>query len=543
MMGSFDLAPRSRYRYLCIVLLFAGLATGSGLYSLFLGADRNWDLMNYHLYIPFASLNNRLAYDIEPAQGQTYLNPALDVPFYFLVRYFNDFPRLIGFLQGMVNAVDLLCTGLLAWQLLGRLTGGATWLRRMLSVTAVVVGGSGAVSRGLIGSTTGDTQVACFVMLALVFAVRSIDNAVAGVTMLGNLAASGLLAGLAFGLKPTTGPFCVGLFFALAMLPQPCRTNGAAVFVVAGLSGCVIAGGYHALTMYELFSNPVFPAFDYFFHSRYFGSVDVINLVKRGSMFEVLSFPFASIWLPRVLSGGYFIRDIRPALAVVLGLLMLGGWVLTKMTGKRIAAPERSIVAMAIFVLVSLYVSLAVFNNYRYLGPIESVSGVLIVVALGSLLPRSVWIAGVLAAATACLVSTVPLVLPRAPWVSQYISVSGPDLDADTLVVISLLRAPVGYLAPFFNPGVRWVRVRSNVYPANSNNLLAETAKRLVATHEGPLMSLELPASTATDVEVAVGNSILAELSVERTGEPCLRVAANFPAGDYAMCPIRNRRD
>lgn len=50
--------------------------------SLGQGQDRNWDLLNYHLYDAFSFLDGRFARDLYPVGGQTYLNPLLDVPSY-----------------------------------------------------------------------------------------------------------------------------------------------------------------------------------------------------------------------------------------------------------------------------------------------------------------------------------------------------------------------------------------------------------------------------------------------------------------------------
>jgi hypothetical protein len=48
-----------------------------GLYSLWLGQDRNWDQLNYHIYNAFALLNDKLSIDLAPAGMQTYFNPLL----------------------------------------------------------------------------------------------------------------------------------------------------------------------------------------------------------------------------------------------------------------------------------------------------------------------------------------------------------------------------------------------------------------------------------------------------------------------------------
>jgi hypothetical protein len=54
-----------------------------GAASVLMGQDNNWDLRNYHYYNPFAFVTGRIGYDFAPAQRQSYLNPLLDLPFYF----------------------------------------------------------------------------------------------------------------------------------------------------------------------------------------------------------------------------------------------------------------------------------------------------------------------------------------------------------------------------------------------------------------------------------------------------------------------------
>ena len=69
------------------------------MYSLWAGQDVNWDILNYHLYIPYAFLNGRFLTDVMPAGIHTFLNPLLDVPYYWMVLYLNNYPKLIAFLQ------------------------------------------------------------------------------------------------------------------------------------------------------------------------------------------------------------------------------------------------------------------------------------------------------------------------------------------------------------------------------------------------------------------------------------------------------------
>jgi hypothetical protein len=105
---------------------------------------------------------------------------------------------------------------------------------------------------------------------------------------------------------------------------------------------------------------------------------------------------------------------------------------------------------------------LIVFWNYRYLGVVECVSGVVIVLALGELVGRRMWTPAAVTVAVVCLVTTIPFAIPRAQWGERYISVSGPDLDPDTLAVIASDQEAASFLIPFFDPRVRWIRTRSN---------------------------------------------------------------------------------
>ena len=49
-----------------------------------------WDFANYHYYNAYAFLNNRLNYDIAPASVNTFFNPLIELPLYFLIQKFNQ---------------------------------------------------------------------------------------------------------------------------------------------------------------------------------------------------------------------------------------------------------------------------------------------------------------------------------------------------------------------------------------------------------------------------------------------------------------------
>src|ERR1700722_368650 len=49
-----------------------------------LGKDMAWDTLNYHLYAGFSAVNDRFAQDYFPAGPQSYFNPYIYAPFYYL---------------------------------------------------------------------------------------------------------------------------------------------------------------------------------------------------------------------------------------------------------------------------------------------------------------------------------------------------------------------------------------------------------------------------------------------------------------------------
>ena len=63
--------------------------------------DVNWDFVNYHYYNAFAFLHDRLNYDIAPASVNTFFNPLLDLPLYFLIQKFNQNLDVIYAVQGL----------------------------------------------------------------------------------------------------------------------------------------------------------------------------------------------------------------------------------------------------------------------------------------------------------------------------------------------------------------------------------------------------------------------------------------------------------
>src|ERR1700709_234631 len=66
------------------IVIAAAPMIASAFYTWIQGQDANWDWQNYHEYNVWAVLNNRYGTDVLPAGFQTYFNPAVYFPAYYL---------------------------------------------------------------------------------------------------------------------------------------------------------------------------------------------------------------------------------------------------------------------------------------------------------------------------------------------------------------------------------------------------------------------------------------------------------------------------
>jgi hypothetical protein len=184
--------------------------------------------------------------------------------------------------------------------------------------------------------------------------------------------------------------------------------------------------------------------------------------------------------------------------------------------------------------LVAYLVWLPLFSIYRYLLPLELLSGIAIVVAIGGLVTREAWPVLAGAAAGLCIVMTSPCEWGHAPFRDSYVKVTAPTLKPNTVVVI-VGGDPVAYFIPFFDHKVRWASVMNNFLRPEQSNLLVRRARDLVNKHRGQLMVLE---AGATEAEMA---ETLSRLSLARSTGECSVVWSNLGEQRYRLCPAELR--
>jgi len=76
--------PLVQTRFLVPAAIALGSLLAGAIYTWFVGEDVNWDWMNYHEYNVWAVINDRYGVDAMPAGFQTYFNPVVYFPIYYL---------------------------------------------------------------------------------------------------------------------------------------------------------------------------------------------------------------------------------------------------------------------------------------------------------------------------------------------------------------------------------------------------------------------------------------------------------------------------
>lgn len=348
-------------------------------WTLYAGKDLSWDLLNHHLYLPWAWLNGHHAQDLFAAGPQSYLSPVGYLPMVLLAR--SGVPDIVAAIA--LSALHALPVWPL-WRIAQALWPAgpdALWWRRVALALALAAPSYLLVA----GTSSADPLGATGVLLALERAVRHaprlVDALWAGVAM-----------GVAMAIKPTNA-----IFLAALLAVWPWRTGGLrqAVGLLGAATMLVLAlHGPWSWMLWQRFGNPVFPLFNQFFQSPY-APVEATSASRflPDGWVDALLRPWVIAQPQRLTHTEALAPDLRPLLAALAGLALLPLWAWRRRTSVSSAAPVACETArvdrqLLLFGLIGWVGWLFTSANSRYALPLFLLVGVLLVRALNRLLPR-----------------------------------------------------------------------------------------------------------------------------------------------------------
>ncbi len=528
--------PRLRTRNVAEVGWFLLCVAIAAAIAIAFGQDANWDLRNYHFYNPWALLNGRIGWDIAPAQLQTYINPEGDIPFYAMVRAGWP-PQAISAVLALPAGVGFALLGKLALTMFRELPRAERWTCVAL---AFLIGVTASHAVGMIGLTMNDWLGAPLAIGALLMVANAIGE---GQLPPGRLVTAGALMGIAAGLKLTNAPYVVGLAVALLACPP---TIGRALsdvlwFGCGAVAGFAAGGGYWALLMWKLFESPVFPFFNDYIHSRWWRDYPVVGFYGPHTVMDWIVFPLRFFKTDSGIAGESAFRDWRlPMLYLAaLGLGVRGVWrrlPQQRSIARSVGWPGRSAPIwrlLVVYWVASFVLWRAQHSIYRYIVPLELLTGTLLVGALRYVLTQRFFVVAAVAATIVAIVPTRYIDYQHIPFGHRWFEVRIPPVQPHALVILHS-GAPMAYLLPFFPPDARFVAVNNSFTHPDWNLRVQDDAHDIIDKHVGPIYSLTSPPGS--------GAEFLAAFDLVRVGSTCVGVMTNMPGRPVELCLLQRMR-
>lgn len=437
-----------------------------GLYSVWLGADSNWDLLNYHLYNAFAWLNQKWLIDLAPAGVQSYFNPLLHIPILWANTHIP--PRLVGFLMGALHGSTFIPLLAIAQRALPALPETDRYRIPLLLALAGCL--TGAFLSGL-GNSMGDNTTALFVLTGLLVVMTHWDRLGCGsARTLMAINFAGAVVGMGVGLKLTNAVHALALCLALLSYPATVlvRLRLSLIFGIGVLAGMAITSGYWFWHLWQQYGNPLYPQFGGVFPHPFITSEATGDLRWRPkNLWDQLLWPFIITLNPKRVGEVPVRQLIWP---VVYVLLLVWGAVRTRAYLKRDAvlpvdARSRFVI---LFVVLGFFVWMQLFSIYRYVVPIEMLTPLVVWLLLRQLLAAdkarrtSKWF---LVATTAVVILGGARTWGHSGWSDPLYTAQLPTIDSPartSIVIASTEPRPWAWLATLFSPDIAFMQVESS---------------------------------------------------------------------------------
>ena len=445
-----------------------------GLWSLFLGQDRNFDLANYHLYNAYAFINNKLDQDFAAAALQTYLNPLLDVPYYLMSTHFK--PQFAGFLMGLMQGLAFLFILLIAKQYQDKL------IQKKQFIIFAFAGILTPQYLAQLGNTMGDNITSIFNLASLSLIIIGINQSRDQIIPIKYVIFSGLLIGLSTGLKLTNGPLALASAITFLLIDPKNNIKNSIYFSFFVLLGIFIAGGFWFLKMWSTWHNPVFPFYGNIFPNEFINSNFFSNDPSgQKKIWESLLWPFISSF-NAIKAGRGALHQLYCPTIYILFISILIIKIQSFYTQKNKLFINKKEKFLILFSLLSYVISIKVFNVERYLISIELIAPLLTYICLKQLTRKELaWKCSkkILFIFTLIILLDGSGKLGHSAWSSKSFNAQIPEISApkETAVLMTDdVTSPVSWIVTLFPKEISFIRI--GIFPNDKNIINSRIQKK-----------------------------------------------------------------
>jgi hypothetical protein len=425
-----------------------------------LGKDMASDALSYHLYAGFSAVHDRFAQDYFAAGPQSYFNPYIHLPFYYLVSKGLSSLKISSVLA-IAHSVMLWLTYELAVTVC---PSENRHQRLMFGLCGVAFALINPILLQQIGSTfaditTGELVLAGWLLLAL--SVRTPSAA--------RVICAGLLCGVATGFKLTNAVHAISGFAVLILLPLTLRgriRQGLAYGISLGLGFVLIAAPW-SYRLEQRFGNPLFPLMNNVFRSPELSTepARALRFVPE-TVTEALWRPFAMIDPVTMVHEELRAPDLRYAVLLILIGALFCRWLWQRRAASSSqpvagtdAVSARTLGALGCGLALDWLAWLTGSGNSRYFLPMSSVAAVVIVALLFRLFAtqpkaRNYVLAGILGLQGVQLWMGAEYRWNQAPWDDHWINVAVPaKLAFEPNLFLTMGTQTNSFIAPYLAPG------------------------------------------------------------------------------------------
>lgn len=465
------------------LLVFSVAAAICAVWTILAGKDVNWDLLNYHYYLPYELVADRIEQDFFAASAQSYLNPIGYLPFYLMVA--SGWHSVVAsIVLAAAHSLSLGLLFLIAWKLFAHLPGRD---RAVFATLATAMGAATAVYWATVGSSFLDPLLVPPMLGALVLLLDQ------GRFPACRAALAGALLGAAAALKYSNAIFALAAFpLVLAMpgLRRAGRLHAGLAYAGGGAAALALLAGPWLMLMYREFGNPVFPLMNAWFQSPYAPPLNMFSVrFSPTDWGAALSFPFRMVALDRSLYSEMFAPDIRLALLVVAGL------VVPALAARR-GVPTANALGAAdwrvfVFLVLAAVLWLKTSANGRYGMIVLLLAGVCLVRVGERVLPAGIARVALLVVllvqiGTSILASPARWFIAE-PWSRRWLPYEVPERALrEPALYLTLETLSMSVVAPFVHPGSSFVNFRGQTSLATDSPRLVTLLER----HRGRVRAL-----------------------------------------------------
>lgn len=443
----------------------------SGIVSILLGQDNNWDLANYHIYGVDAFLKGKIGYDITPCGIQSYHNPFIDFPYYYMSQFLNNYPKVVAFIQGQYYGLLIFLIYKISTFIFKKTRLEKIFLvlfSCLISTTCFIV----CVE---IGTTFNDIQIGILVLASIYILLKFLfEEGSKKRSVMFFLA--GLSLGIATGFKLTAVIYSISALLSVCCFYKKIQYPFTSLLCISTgiLLGFGIVDGYWMYIIYKHFKNPVFPYYNAVFKSKFAIFDNYID--KRyfpNNIMQWIFFPF--YWHRNDLSHifEFQYRDFRfplmylsAILITIFELIFKKGKMSFNMEVEKYIS-KNNVHFILLFIVISYVFWLKQFSYLRYFLPIAALSGIIITILLVyiRIITKSVKI--YLSAGSIILVFLLTTTMYssgfRKGFNEKLFEVEDLKLK-DNSVAIILGGYPIDIIAPFQNQTTRYINLYGDLH-------------------------------------------------------------------------------